>query len=121
MTDDTHHYCDEALKAAGIKPSDRDENLIRELTQMSELAYQKRRQEAADKLNIGVTALDKIVARRRAELEAEHVTMLYPHWSVEPWEGPVDSGEVLQMVMRRIRRHVVMTPDQALAVTLWIM
>jgi putative DNA primase/helicase len=100
---------------------DRDEALIAELAGLSDLAYQKRRQEGADRLNINLKALDKIVTRRRAELEAEHVPMLYPHWNVEPWKEPVDTGSVLQMVMQRIQKHIVMTPDQARAVTLWIM
>jgi putative DNA primase/helicase len=121
MTDDTHHYCDDALKAAGIKPSDRDENLIRELAQMSELAYQRRRQEAAERLNINLKALDKIIVLCRAELQAKHTPMLYPHWTVQPAEDPVHSSHLLPLVMQRVRRHVIMTSDQALAVTLWIM
>jgi hypothetical protein len=90
MTDDTPHYCDEALKAAGIKPDDnRDEKLITELAQMSELAYQKRREEAAERLNINLKALDKIIVLRRAELQAKHTPMLYPHWTVQRSEDPV--------------------------------
>src|ERR1700730_9665362 len=106
MTDDTHHYCDDALKAAGIKPSDRDENLIRELAQMSELAYQRRRIEAAAQLNIRVTVLDKVVRQGRAKAGDKENGL--PHWEVEPWGEPVEGAALLAEIVETFKRYIVL-------------
>jgi putative DNA primase/helicase len=98
-----------------------DDATIIALADLSQIAYAKRRPEAAAELGITVKDLDKAVAKKRSQLEAEHVQMLYPHWEVEPWEAPVDGGMLLQMLVKKIRRHVVMSSDQALAVALWVM
>jgi putative DNA primase/helicase len=110
-------YCDEALEAAGIKPSDRDENLIRELAQMSELAYQKRRDEAAAQLGIRVTILDKVVRQGRAKAgDKENVL---PHWEVEPWGEPVEGATLLDDIEKMFRRYIVLPAGAAKALALW--
>jgi putative DNA primase/helicase len=116
MTDDTHHYCDDALKAAGIKPSDRDENLIRELAQMSELAYQKRREEAAAQLGIRVTILDKIVHKQRAKPSQGRKVEVT---EIEPWGEPVDGADLLDEMSAAILEHIVLAPEQADTVALF--
>jgi len=98
-----------------------DDAKISALAELSQVAYAKRRVEAATDLGITVKDLDKAVGKKRSQIEAEHVQMLYPHWEVEPWDGAVDGGILLQMLVKKIRRHVVMSPDQALAVALWVM
>jgi putative DNA primase/helicase len=115
-------FCAEALEEAGIKPDDdSDEKKIIALAELSELAYQRRRDEAAAELGIRVTVLDKVVAKKRMEMETDHIPMLYPHWTVEPSAEPLDTGILLETLVQKIRRHVVMTPDQGVAVALWIM
>jgi hypothetical protein len=42
-------------------------------------------------------------------------------WSVEPWDKPVATAAVLQELIARINKHVVMRPHAALAVALWIL
>jgi hypothetical protein len=111
---------------AGIKKNGsnghNDEALITELAGLSDLTYQRRREEAAKELGgIKVTALDKIVAARRTALQAKNPPMLYPHWKIEPWGEPVETAAIITMVMERLQRHVVMNRDQMLVVTLWIM
>src|SRR6266540_5252015 len=69
---------------------DHDEALVTELAGLRDLTYQHRRQAASDELGIGVGALDKIVARRRAELEDNNPVPLAEHWTVNPWPEPVD-------------------------------
>jgi putative DNA primase/helicase len=56
--------------------------------------------------------------QRRAQAEAKP---LYDHWNIEPWPTPVDGGTLVRELAQRVRRHVVMTVDQAIAVALWIM
>jgi hypothetical protein len=98
-----------------------DQAAINKLAELSELAYQKRRIDEARALRIPAAALDKMVRRRRDELEAESPPPLYPHWDVEPWEEPVDGAALLYEFAARVRRHVIMGEDQVAAVALWIM
>jgi Protein of unknown function (DUF3631) len=110
---------DPAKKAA----ADADEQkLIDELARLPALDYDKQRKQAARDLGVRNSSLDKEVKGRRAELAAEaEPTPLYPHWVVEPWPEAVDGDALIRDIMGRVRRHVVLTQDQALTVALWIM
>jgi putative DNA primase/helicase len=46
---------------------------------------------------------------------------LHPYWIVEPWPEPADGDALLRDIIRRIRRHVVLSYDDALTIALWIM
>src|SRR4029077_5955669 len=66
--------------------------------------------------------LDKLVAAPRVKQTGEgEPAALYEHWNVEPWPEVVDGGTLLRALTERIRRHVIMTMDQAAAVGLWVM
>jgi hypothetical protein len=109
-----------ASKAAAFQPSSED-ILIDELASLSIIAYDRRRTDAAKQLGIGVTALDKAVKRRRTQFENEaEEPPLFSHWTVEPWPEPVDGDALIFALMRRIQSHVVMIPEAALTVALWI-
>jgi Protein of unknown function (DUF3631)/Bifunctional DNA primase/polymerase, N-terminal len=111
-----------ASDEADESQSSSDGALIDELAKLSIVAYSRRRQKAAEQLGIGVGFLDEAVKRRRAELEGEvQEQPLFPHWTVEPWPKPVDGDALILALVRRIRSHVVMSPEAALTVALWIM
>ena len=121
MTDDTPHYCDEALKAAGIKPDiDDDDRKIAELAKLHPLTYGRRREEEAASLGVKLAILDKIVAEKRREIE-KGSALLYPHWKVEPAEESIDTALLLQALVQRVRRYVIISPEGGLAIALWIM
>jgi hypothetical protein len=105
------HYCDEALAEAGIKPDDGDEKTIAALAQLSELAYQRQRVEAATKLNIKVTVLDTLVKQRRKG-ETGQGRKVEVH-NIEAWSEPVDGVELLDEMSATIRAHIVLTREQA--------
>ena len=85
------------------------------------LGYGKRRKAAAKKLGITTATLDKIVAERRVRRSAQTgPETLLPHWDVEPWHEPVASDQLLGAIVERIRAHVVMNQDAAVAVALWV-
>jgi hypothetical protein len=110
---------DPAKKAA----ADADEQmLIDELARLSAIDYDKRRERVAKNLGVRKSSLDKEVEGRRSELAAEaEPTPLYPHWVVEPWPEAVDGDALIRDITRHVRRHVVLTQDQAITVALWIM
>ena len=62
MTNDTSNV----FKLAALQDSDAE--LIEELAGLSTLDYDRRRKEAAKELNVGVAALDKVVAKERKRL-----------------------------------------------------
>ena len=66
--------------------------------------------------------LSAVWSRRSAQAGGGSGTApLYEHWNVGPWPEAVDGGVLLRSLTERIRRHVIMTTDQATAVALWIM
>src|SRR6516225_8240460 len=95
---------------------------IDELARLSAIEYDRRREHAAKGLGDRISVLDKEVktCRTRLALKAEPPP-LFPHWHVEPWPEAVDGNALIRDIMRRLQRHVVLTPDQALTAALWIM
>jgi len=72
-------------------------------------------------LGITTATLDKIVAERRVRRSAQTgPETLLPHWDVEPWHEPVASDQLLGAIVERIRAHVVMNQDAAVAVALCV-
>jgi putative DNA primase/helicase len=98
------------------------EAAIVSLAELNDLAYERKRKQAAAGLALSVGLLDKLVAAQRAKQAAEsEPAPLYEHWNVEAWPEAVDGGVLLRALTERIRRHVIMTTDQVVAVALWIM
>ena len=62
-----------------------------ELAGLSLLEYERQRKAAAKELGMRVVVLDAAVAERRSQINGD----LFPHWEVEPWDEPVDTGELL--------------------------
>jgi putative DNA primase/helicase len=104
------------------RSSDRRVEKIDELARLSAIEYDRRRERAAKDLHVRVSVLDKEVktCRTRLALKAEPPP-LFPHWHVEDWPEAVDGNALIRDIMRRLQSHVVLTLDQALTVTLWIM
>jgi Protein of unknown function (DUF3631) len=98
------------------------EATIARLAKLNDVAYARQKKHAATDLKIPVGEVDKLVRKHRAKLEAEaEAAPLYEHWNVEPWPERIDGGTLVRALAERVRRHVVMTTDQATAVALWIM
>ena len=78
------------------------------------LAYRRQRDEVAKELRVGKTDIDAELKRRR------EAAPLYGHWAVEPWPDPADGDALIRDIIRRIRRHVVCSFNDALVIALWI-
>jgi Protein of unknown function (DUF3631) len=87
------------------------------LAELSELAYQKRRTQAALEMGIPVGALDKLVRKCRARFE--EAAAAPPHWHVEPWDEPVDGAALLADIEAVFRRYIVMPRGGGEAFALW--
>ena len=100
------------------KPEAREKELLDALARMRPgVEFARERKKAARELGVPQNAID-------AELEAHRgertIAPLHCHWIVEPWPEPVDGDSLLRDLIRRIRRHVVCSHDEALAIALWI-
>ncbi len=91
---------------------------IERLAHLSPPLYEHERGAAAEKLGMRASVLDNLVRRARDDRQDE--TPLYPHWQVEPWHDPVPTAQLLDAILARIRRHVVMSSEGVIAAALWI-
>ena len=99
-----------------------EQKLIDELARLNDVEYDRRRNEAADQMGIRRGTLDDQVNARRAErAEETGPPPLFGHWVVEPWPEAVGTGELILALAGRVKRHVILSDDEALTVALWIM
>jgi putative DNA primase/helicase len=100
----------------------RDENAldseIKQLSELSPLEYDRKRVEVADRLGVRVSTLDKEVSKARgseSEGQGRPVTLYEP----EPWPTSINGCHALDEALSIIRRHMVITDNEAYACVLW--
>jgi putative DNA primase/helicase len=87
---------------------------------LSPLEFDKRRKRLAEDLGVSLKALDAEYKERRAKRRGESVTAMREHWVVEPWPASVEGAALIEWIVRRIKRHVVLSDQSALASGLWV-
>jgi len=98
------------------------ESEIDRLANLSELDYAKTRKATGKRLGIGVTILDKL----RTSNQIEHGQGKTPQGKEivfdepEPWDKPVDGGELVQRLMNLFTRFLVLQTGSAIAMSLWV-
>ena len=110
-----------------LKEPASEEEIIAEvhrLAAVSPVKYVIEREASAEKLGIGVSALDRLVKRERgvgddALKPGQGRPVEIPE--VEPWPEKVGGVALLEELARAIREYVVLSPRQADAVALWIL
>jgi hypothetical protein len=106
---------DEQAKA---KAQADEQELLDALARLTPLEYEQRRGQAAEELGIRRGALDREVGMRR---EVTRAAPLYGHWEVQPWPEPVEADALLEGLTRRVQQHVVLPPEAAHTVALWVL
>jgi putative DNA primase/helicase len=96
-----------------------DEAKIQELAQLYDIAYYRRRKEAAKELRMPVAGLDKLVRAQRAQNNDEQSGL--PHWQVEAWPEVVSGDALLTEIEALLRRHIVLPQGAAEALALWVL
>ena len=94
---------------------------VERLAKLDRIEYGRARKGAAKRLGVSVGALDEEVKEHRKQHKEESTSSAWAHWNVEPWAESVDSGRLFQALTERIRKHVVVTANQAVVVALWVM
>ncbi len=94
-----------------------DQRII-ELAGLSTLDYEQRRKQAVKELGIErVSVLDRMV---RAEQRKSDDASGFSLREIEPWPEPVDGDALLDSITQAVRRYLVLPPNGAEVVALWI-
>ena len=110
----------QALKQENSSRDPEIDHLLSGLCEMSPAEYGIRRQAIADKTGIPFKYLDaEYDARRKSVKDDGRKTIERAYWRVEPWPSPVDGAVLIDQIERRLKRHVVMSDEAALAAALW--
>jgi hypothetical protein len=109
-----------AAKGTGRADAEnREQELLEALARLRPgVEFARERKKAARELGVPQNAIDAELEARRGE---RTIAPLHDYWNVAPWPEPVDGDSLLRDISRRIRRHVVCSHDEALAIALWIM
>jgi DNA primase len=70
------------------------------------------------KKELGVSFSDIDAEIEARQVEAETTALLHGHWYVEPWPEPADGDALIRDIIKKLRKHVVMPHDHALAIAL---
>lgn len=101
------------------KVEEADDETVARLSALTPEDYDRSRKDAAAKLGVRVGTLDtKVKAARGQSLSMTSEAPVLPN--VEPWHEPVSLDDLLAKIVAALRRHVVLPPDAAEAVGLWI-
>jgi putative DNA primase/helicase len=79
----------------------------------------RERARLAKDLGVNKSDIDKEIEARQAE--GAKAQPLHDHWIVEPRPEPVDTDALLRDIIQKLRKHVIMPHDDALAIALWVM
>jgi putative DNA primase/helicase len=109
-----------AEKREGMELNPHAEEALKELAGLSPIQFARKREGLASQLNVPVTFLDREYNERRKKRSGSERTAERAHWTVEPWHEPVDGADLVDQIVRRLKRHVVMEDEAALAAALWI-
>jgi hypothetical protein len=98
---------------------DDDEEIAR-LKALSPFAYDRQRIEAADRLGVRVSTLDRLVQGGADEgaTSGQGRPLEFP--ALEPWPDPVDGADLLDRISATYRDYVILPVGAADALALWV-
>ena len=93
------------------------EDAIKRLAKLPTLEYEKQRDQVAKDIGIRVGALDRLV---RAEQRKSEDAAGFSLREVEPWPESVDGDALLDSIAQAVRRYLVLPPNGAEVIALWV-
>jgi hypothetical protein len=100
------------------KPASNDDAEILRLAKLSIVQYERERIEAATRLGLRTSILDRLVAAERESYDGKQGRALnLPE--PQPWHEPVSGTTLLGDLSMAIRQHVVMSEHSADTAALW--
>jgi putative DNA primase/helicase len=111
------------LDGRSVAPAGGDDEVDREICRLARLrpvAYEHERQDAAERLGVRVSVLDRLVKVERDSEEPQGQGTPLVFEEPEPCAEPVDLGDLLDDIADLLSRHVILPAGAADAVALWI-
>lgn len=93
-----------------------DAGTVAELAKLTLLEYDRRRKNEAERLDVRVEILDRVVKQEREESKIS--ASIFEH--VEPWPNWINPSELLNEVSATILRFIVCSDHAADAAALWV-
>jgi putative DNA primase/helicase len=103
--------------AAGID----DDQILENLSAMSDLEYERERENAAKALGCRTSVLDRQVNARRPKQSGDVQGSALEFEEIEPWPESVSGAEVLNELAETFSRYVVLRREAADALALWVL
>jgi putative DNA primase/helicase len=100
---------------------EQDQAAIDALAAMSPLAYERSRRKHAQRLNLRVESLDRLVRMARArQKSAQESAACLGFENPEPWPRQVNGPDLVLKLFATIRRFLVISDEAAVAIALWV-
>ena len=110
-------------KKSCVKKSNGDAKVDAEITRLAALApvqYEQQRKDAAEKLGLRASILDRLVKAERPDDDSKQGSAIeFPE--SEPWPEPVNGALLLDRIADAIRNHVVLADAARDTAALWIL
>ena len=98
--------------------TDQTSSALEELAQLSNIAYEQCRVEAAKEMGVRVSVLDAEVEKLRPKAPvAEDDAFPTP----DPWHDPVVLADLLDEIVVVIHRHIILNKSSAIAIALYVL
>jgi putative DNA primase/helicase len=94
---------------------------IARLAKLPTVEYERERKNAADRLEVRATILDRLVQAERPESPGDGQGRAVRIADVEPWPDRVDGNAFAGALVAAVKSHVVLRDDQADAIAFWIL
>src|SRR5262249_10482591 len=92
---------------------------IRRLASLPEGLYEAERREAADKLKVRATVLDKLIKAERPKKDSLQGTAIQLV-AREPAASTVDLSQLLDDIVEAIKSYIILKEEEVIAAALWI-
>jgi len=108
---------EEKKEDSTVNLSNNDEQVIKELAQLSTFQYDRLRITKADELGVQVSTLDREVKKARNDFQTDGFNLGDP----EPFQSPVNGADLLDEIVTTLKRYLVLPEHAAEAIALWIL
>ena len=109
----------DAADTAAAADAETGAEIVR-LANLNPVQYEHERKDAAERLRLRASVLDRLVSAERPVnegMQGRALSLPEP----EPWPQPVDGGELFDAIATSIRGHVVLSEHAAVTAALWVL
>ena len=108
-------FIEDGIKTSIANDNTTTEEVLTELAELSDIEYGQRRKEAANKLGVTVTILDRAVKTKRCE--TQNSNDIFP--PIAPFFDPVELKKLLEELEEVFKRYAVLPEHVTTALALW--